>query len=246
MDEKKITYKLADTGHWMARCDHSTNVIELNRREFFKLSPMLQDYIWIHEHVHLLQDVYDEAECNRLTDEIFLSRAKDESDRKERVRFVARSNDDSLTKSNFWEVLLGSLISMGGSVASQIIENRNAGYYSLGVDDRKRLVDSLLSEAFMASLLTDSQSAKDIFWQNLVGMVARKKEQDYSGWYDNNRFVDEYIEKYEAKYGFGFDDITPVNKMAHPQYQKMTRTLSIMAIALAVLVMALVLLKDKK
>ncbi len=250
MEEKKITYKLTDTGHWMARCDHSTNVIELNEREFFKLSPMHQDYIWIHEHVHLLNNVYDESECNRITDEIFLSRAKDEADRRERVNFIIRSNDNSLSKNNFWSMLLvslvGSLVGLGASTAKNAIANRNAGYYSLGEADQKRYVDNLLSEAFMASLLTDTQSAKDIFWQNLSSVIYRKKEQNFAAWYSNNTFIDEYIEKYENEYGFGFNDITPVNKLAHPQYQKAMRTYSVIAIVLALIVLALVLLKDKK
>ena len=106
MEEKQITYKLTDTGHWLARCDHSTNVIELNRRNFFKLSPMMRDYIWIHECVHLKYDVYDETECNRITDEIFISRAKNDSDRMERIKFVVSSHDSS--KSNFWTMLVGS------------------------------------------------------------------------------------------------------------------------------------------
>ena len=242
--EKKITYRLTDTGHWMARCDHSSNVIELNRREFFRLSPMLQEYIWIHEHVHLLHDVYDEAECNIITDDIFVSRAKNEQERLERINFVVRSNDS--TKSNFWTMLLGSALSLGTSYLTSTIRNRNAGYYSLGFDDRKRLVDGLLLESFQESLLTDSQSAKDIFWEKLSPTIARKKEQTYAGWYQNNEFVDEYIEKYERQYGFGFDHILPANPMAHPQYQKMMKTFSIIAIALAIVVLALVLLKTKK
>lgn len=246
MEEKKITYKLSDTGHWLARCDHSTNVIELNRREFFRLSPMLQEYIWIHEHVHLLHDVYDEAECNIITDEIFVSRAKNEQERLERINFVVRSNDSSLTKSNFWTVLLGSILSLGTTFVTSTIRNNNVGYYSLGVDDRKRFIDSLLSESFQASLLTDSQSAKDIFWQNLSPTIARRKEQTYAGWRASNEFIDEYIEKYERHYGFGFDQILPANPMAHPQYQKMMKTFSIIAIALAIVVLALVLLKTKK
>lgn len=244
--EKKITYRLTDTGHWMARCDHSSNVIELNQREFFKLSPMLQDYIWIHENVHLIHDIYDEAECNRITDEIFISRAKNEKDRRDRINFVVRSSDSSTTKSNFWSVLIGRVLSLGTQFATSTIRNNNAGYYSLGIDDRKRLVDSLLLESFQASLLTDSQSAKDIFWQNLSPTIARRKEQTYAGWRASNEFIDEYIEKYERHYGFGFDEILPSDPMAHPQYQKLMKTFSIIAIALAIVVSALVLLKPKK
>ncbi|MBQ8761348.1 MAG: hypothetical protein IJZ06_08015 [Bacteroidales bacterium] len=244
MEEKQITYKLTDTGHWLARCDHSTNVIELNRRNFFKLSPMMQDYIWIHECVHLKYDVYDETECNRITDEIFISRAKNDSDRMERIKFVVSSHDSS--KSNFWTMLVGSLISLGTSAATKAIVNGKTGYYSLDVDARRTYVDGLLAEAFKASLLTDTQSAKDIFWANLKPNIAKNKEQVYSGWRKNNGFVDEYIEKYEQMYNFGFDEITPINKKAHPEYQKMMNTIGAVAVVLAVIVLVVVLTKTKK
>lgn len=90
MEKTKITYRFADTGRWLARCDHSSDVIELNEREFARLSPLYQDYVWIHECVHLLMDVYDETRCNCITDEVFLLRATD--DLAERRNFIERSN----------------------------------------------------------------------------------------------------------------------------------------------------------
>ena len=90
MEKTKITYRYADLGRLLARCDHASNVIELNAREFSRLSPLYQDYVWIHEHVHLLMEVYDEAKCNRITDEVFLLRATD--DLAERKKFVEESN----------------------------------------------------------------------------------------------------------------------------------------------------------
>lgn len=90
--EAQVKYRFADIGHWLARCDHSTNVIELHSVEFPKLSPLYKDYVWIHECVHLLYNVYDEAECNRITDEIFVQRAGSEADRQARMRFIQASN----------------------------------------------------------------------------------------------------------------------------------------------------------
>lgn len=98
MGSKQITYQFADTGHWLARCNHNTNVVELNAREYASLSPMLQDYVWVHECVHLIADVHGEAECNSLTDEIFISRAKNSRDRQSRIDFVAAANDQSFAR----------------------------------------------------------------------------------------------------------------------------------------------------
>lgn len=98
MEAQKITYQYADTGHWLARCNHATGVIELNSREFNSLSPLMRDYIWVHECVHLLSKERSEAETNRMSDEIFVSRARNERDRKRRLDFVSAANDLSFTR----------------------------------------------------------------------------------------------------------------------------------------------------
>lgn len=96
--EEKITYQFAETGHWLARCNHNTNVVELNAREYASLSPMMKDYVWVHECVHLLAGVRSEADCNRLSDEIFISRARNKRELAERTDFVAAANDQSFTR----------------------------------------------------------------------------------------------------------------------------------------------------
>lgn len=98
METQKITYQFADTGHWLARCNHQTKVIELNAREFNSLSPLMKDYVWVHECVHLLTDVRDEAACNKISDEIFISRAKSKRELAERRYFVNAANDQSFTR----------------------------------------------------------------------------------------------------------------------------------------------------
>lgn len=89
---KEVVYRFADTGHWLARCDHTKGVIELNGTEFGKLSPFYRDYVWIHECIHLLYNIYDESECNKITDEVFVSRSSSAEDRQARQKFLERSN----------------------------------------------------------------------------------------------------------------------------------------------------------
>lgn len=98
MENQKITYQFAEIGHWLARCNHQTKVIELNAREFNSLSPLMKDYIWVHECVHLLSEVRNESETNRISDEIFISRAANAQDRKRRLDFVTAANDQSFTR----------------------------------------------------------------------------------------------------------------------------------------------------
>lgn len=92
MEDAQIKYRFADIGHWVARCDHTRDVIELNEKEFWNLSPLFQEYVWIHECVHLLMDVYDEARCNAIVDKVFLSRAVSAKDKVDRMNFIGKSN----------------------------------------------------------------------------------------------------------------------------------------------------------
>ena len=98
MEDQKIKYQFASMGHWLARCNHQTHVIELNANEWDRLSPLMKDYVWIHECVHLLADETSESDTNAMSDEIFISRARSERDRKRRVAFVAAANDQSFTR----------------------------------------------------------------------------------------------------------------------------------------------------
>lgn len=98
MEKQKITYQYADIGHWLARCNHQTNVIELNANEWDSLSPLMKDYIWVHECVHLLTDITDEQVCNSISDAIFLTRSRNARDRQRRLDFVTAANDQSFTR----------------------------------------------------------------------------------------------------------------------------------------------------
>lgn len=98
MEKQKITYQFADIGHWLARCNHQTHVIELNASEWDSLSPLMKDYIWVHECVHLLTDITDEQACNSISDAIFLSRSRNARDRQQRLDFVTAANDLSFTR----------------------------------------------------------------------------------------------------------------------------------------------------
>ena len=98
MEKQKITYQYADIGHWLARCNHHTHVIELNANEWDSLSPLMKDYIWVHECVHLLTDITDEQACNSISDAIFLNRSRNARDRQQRLDFVTAANDLSFTR----------------------------------------------------------------------------------------------------------------------------------------------------
>lgn len=111
--EKEMTYRFADTGHWLARCNHQSRVIELNSSEWGSLSPLMREYVWVHECVHLLCDLRSEAECNRITDEVFVSRARNTVDKAARERFVAAANNQNFNTrpTPEWAMIVLALLS---------------------------------------------------------------------------------------------------------------------------------------
>ena len=237
MEAKEITYKFTDTGHWLARCNHQTNVIELNRREFPRLSPMMRDYVWCHEYAHLLYDVYDENECNRITDAIFLSRATTPEEKRRRQEFIAHSEGFVYNGIAASAILtIASLAVDLGVKAYNIFKSaKDSGYYSLSATERGELLTGLIDASFKEAS-AGGKSAKQIFW----GYISQCPgvESSYDAFISNpeNYQARSYIAKCAAAYGFGFDTVLPVDWLAKPWVR-------IGLVAVAVLVLTVVIIK---
>lgn len=208
MEASKIKVVFSDTGHWLARCDHDSGVIELNRRDFPRLSPMMQDYILVHEYVHLLYDEYDERRCNEITDGIFISRAGDDAEREARRRFVNSSSDDG-TQSHFPVaaalLIASTVIGVGSKIAAAQIKNsQKYGYYGMKKTEQRELVTRLMNTAFAESANTNASSAKDIFWDYMS--QCGTGDASYTEWARRNTFVTGIIRQCEQDYGFGFEE----------------------------------------
>lgn len=208
MEASKIRVVWSDTGHWLARCDHDTGVIELNRRDFPRLSPMMQDYIFVHEYVHLLYDEYDERRCNEITGGIFISRAADGDEREARRQFVSSSSDDG-TRSHIAVtaalMIASTVISIGSTIAAaQIKKSQKHGYYGMSKTEQRKLVSELMNTSFAESANTNASSAREIFW----GYMSQCGTGDasYNEWARRNTFVTGIIRQCEQDYGFGFEE----------------------------------------
>lgn len=234
--EKVITYKFTDTGHWIARCNHQTNVIELNRREYPRLSPMMRDYTWIHEYVHLAYDVYDENECNRIADKIFIARAKTEKERRERQEFVA--NSGGLARSGIAvSAIIGlatTAISLGMKIYDYYQTAKESGYYALNSQERYELVSGLIKASFEEAK-QGGRSAQQIFWSYIVQVEGVGSSYDAFINDQANHLARSYIAKCEAEYGFKFDQVLPTDWLAKPAVKYSLVILAVAAVVLLTL-----------
>lgn len=234
-----IHSKYADIGHWLARCNHDTGLIELNRRDFPRLSAMMRDYVWVHEYVHLLYDVYNEDQCNAIADRIFVNRAKTANERIERVNFVNASAGQAISG-----IAVTAIISIVGTVVGlgvkgyQLYQKAkdNTGYYGLSSGDRYLLAKGLIKASFEAAPKY-GMSPKELFW-GLQSQCAGV-ETSYEAWLSNNDFANGLIAEFEDAYGRQFDVAIQPSLWSN----KYIKTLAIILVLVAVVLVAMKLLK---
>lgn len=214
--QEKITITdREDLGPVLARADHALNVIEVNKAAFYKLPPMMQEFVLCHEVCHLKHDEWDEERTNQLAASLFLSRANGAEDLEQRKRFLTYV-DDRGGYSNFaWEVLIGSVLSFGTTVFG-IIKQRNSGWYSWDDATRKSNIDVMLSRSFEQSRRSSQASAAEYFWQQLSNYTFKDNSLDQFLGRSDNAWVKSRIAAYEKQYGFKFDEVTPVDLTAFP------------------------------
>lgn len=214
-----IRYRYADIGHYIARCDHQAGVIELNRTEFPRLSPMMKDFVWCHECVHLIYGIRNESKCNEITYRIFVGRARNERERRERTRFVSASKGSPYVSNlDPWSEVIGFIVDSAVDFTTNTVYNKaffdnyeNGGFASLDLATQKKLVDLMMAQAFRKSRRVDDRSAKDFFWLYMEQYVDKTMDSDYSKFISRHRWVSDYIAQYEKKYGFAFDDVARNN-----------------------------------
>lgn len=232
MEINKIHSQFTDTGHWLARCNHDTGLIELNRRDYPRLSPMMQDYIWVHEYVHLLYNLYDEAQTNAIADKIFISRAKTPAERIEREAFVQNSGGEPMSGIAITAIvgIATTVISLGVK-AYQVFgqAKEGSGYYGLSSGDRYLLVRDLVSASFVAAK-NSGVSPQAVFWSQMSQCAG--VESDYSAWLANNSFAKGIIAEYEKAYGRRFDVAAPVSYWSKPVVKYSLAALAIIAAVL--------------
>lgn len=209
-----IIIREADLGPVIARTDHRDGAIEVNRQVFYKLPPLMQEFVLCHEMVHLRYGVRDEADTNALAAQIFMERAQSPDDADDRQVFLSYLHDTGHDNFDFVGLGLG-LFSLGTTVAG-IIKNRNAGWYSWSDAERTTNLKAMLANAFEKSRRSKTLPASAFFWQEMQQYTNKDKSLEKFLSRSGNSWVSAYIASYESKYGFGFYDVTPIDWLALP------------------------------
>lgn len=208
----------ADLGPVLARADHLENTIEVNAKVFYRLPPMMQEFVLCHEVCHLKHNEWDEARTNQLATELFLRRAKGEADLEQRKRFMSYVDGHGGYSNLGVEAILamaGSVFSLGTSIFG-IIRQRNSGWYSWDISTQRANLKTLLTQAFEQSRKSSRQSAAEFFWAQIQAYTAKDSSLDQFLRRTANEWVNNEIAKYEKAYGFGFTEVTPIDLTAFP------------------------------
>lgn len=216
--QKEITIREADLGPVIARADHQDGAIEVNSEIFYELPPMVQEFVLCHEVCHLKHNEWDEQRTNQLASELFVSRATGIEDRKRRGEFLSYLNGNG-GYSNFdvAAIIAAATAAIGlGTTIYTTIRDRNALWYSWSDAVKRANLQIMLSNAFEESRKTSRESASQIFWQQMYSYT--NKDNDLEGFLarDENSWVLPVIRKYETAYGFGFEEVTPIDLTAFP------------------------------
>lgn len=217
-DETKITIRdREDLGPVLARADHADNAIEVNRRVFYGLPPLMQEFVLCHEVCHLRYNEHDEARTNLLAMQLFMQRATSEADAQERKRFLSYLDGSDMSNITVAAILgiVSAAFSLGTNVWG-IVKQRNAGWYSWDNATQRANMNTMLKQAFEQSRRSASQSAEQFLWEQLRNYTYKDSSLSQFLLRSENSWVSAMIAKYEKKYGFGFSEVTPVDLTAFP------------------------------
>lgn len=218
MAEKITIVEREDLGPVLARADHQENVVEVNGKAFYKLPPMVQEFVLCHEVCHLRHNEWDEARTNALASRLFLSRAHDEDDLADRREFLSYI-DGQGGYANFDPLsilgVIGSAFSLGSTVFG-IIKNRNAGWYSWDRATQRANLRVMLDQAFTQSRRSSKRSAEEFLWAQLQNYTNKDDSLSKFLSRSDNSWVKAEIRAYEEEYGFSLGEVTPLDLTAFP------------------------------
>lgn len=217
-EEKIRTKDREDLGPVLSRADHYLNVIEVNKAAFYKLPPMMQEFILCHEVVHVLHNEWDEAETNRIASRVFLDRATNADDLAKRKEFLSYL-DGSDSQYNNWLASAMSLIGGAWNLGTTIygtIKQRNAGWYSWDDATQRYNIKAMLGQSFEQSRRSASQSAGDFLWDQLRNYTNKDGSLEKFLERSDNAWVKDVIAKYEKAYGHKLVEVTPIDITAFP------------------------------
>ena len=215
-----VVKECADLGPVIARADHQNNIIEVNRKIFYGLPPMVQEFVLCHEVCHLKHNEHDEAITNQLATELFMQRSTSDDDRRARADFLSYlyGKEGDYSNEAIAAIVIAAVsaaVSIGATIYS-IVSARNAGWYSWNQGTKKKWLEGALTTAFEQARRSGSRSAADYFWAQLAGCTNKDESLDEWLGRSQNEWVKQVIKKYEKAYGVGFSEVTPVDLTVYP------------------------------
>lgn len=241
MEPQKITIiEVADLGPVLARADHQRNAVEVNAKVFYKLPPLVQEFVLCHEFCHLKHQEWDEVRTNQLAAQIFLDRASGKADIQERRRFLSYLTGEDSSYSNWWQIVVAAIPALAniGVKLYNGIKQSNAGWYSWDKDTQKSNLAVMLTAAFEQSRRTSQQPASYYLWAQLQSYDFKDDTLEQFLDRSQNTWVKTEIAKYETQYGFKLGEVTPIDLTAYP--------IVIVAIGVVVGVVIYKLIKSRK
>lgn len=216
MDEiKKIEIREADLGPVIARADHLDGAIEVNKKIFWKLPPLVKEFVLCHEACHLKYAEWDEARTNQLAAKLFLDRSKNEDDRKQREEFLSYISTNGGYSNFAWWSLIPAAFNLGYSIYG-VVRDQSAGWYSWTDGVKSENLKVMLTTAFEQARRSSTYPASHFFWLQISNYTNKDADLDDFLKRSGNGWVEQWIDEYEEKYGFGFDQKTPIDITAYP------------------------------
>ena len=226
-----------DLGPVIARADHRDRAIEVNRQLFYRLTPEVQEFVLCHEVCHLRYEEYDEGRTTALAADLYLRRSTDPADRQKRERFLSYLAGAGGDYSNWWQIVIAAIpaaFSLGMSIYGAVKES-NSGWYSWNQQTRRDNMKTMLTQAFEESRKSNERSAADILWYDILLQYDNKDNSlDKFLARSENAWVKAEIAKYEKAYGFGINDVTPIDWLAFPAVKIALSAAFVMAVILLV------------
>lgn len=215
--EKITTRECDDLGPVIARADHQAGAIEVNSKIFYGLPPMVQEFVLCHEVCHLKYGEHDEGRTNLLASQLFMDRSKNDADRRVRADFLAYMDGKEYSDFDVAAIIAAATAAIGlGTTIYTTIKDRNALWYSWTDTVKRANLQAMLTNAFEKSRKTSRESAAQIFWTQMYNYT--NKDNDLEGFLarEENAWVLPVIRKFETAYGFGFEEVTPIDLTAFP------------------------------
>lgn len=214
-ENKKIGIREADLGPVIARADHKDGAIEINSKIFYKLPPLVKEFVLCHEVCHLKYAEWDEARTNMLAAKLFLDRSNGEDDLRKRKDFLSYIDSNGGYSNFAWWSIVPAALDLGYSIYG-IIRDQGAGWYSWTDGIKTENLKVMLTTAFEQSRRSGTYPASHYFWLQISNYT--NKDADVEDFLNRsgNTWVKQWIERYEDKYGFGFYEVTPIDITAYP------------------------------